>query len=165
MKTESTNFNQEYIATMASYDEIVATFKQHRNIFPHVRTDYIKRMIQANKCFINNGVVITFNKYLRNNKIGLTVIAPKGSICIKQIATQNPGNGKTTQELENFLSLWDPNSVCFLSVRENNHRAIKFYNKNGFCESGSIEWNSKSSANGKISGIVFSRKCGKDYSL
>lgn len=160
MTINSTNLNNNsFIATTADYDTIVAIFKQHRNIFPHVRTDYIRRMIKAGRCFINNGVVITFTKYVRKNKIGSTVIAPKGSICIKQIATANPGNGKTIEELENFMAMWNPNQLCFLSVRENNHRAIKFYNKTGFCESGSIEWNSKNSPTGKISGIVFSRRC------
>ena len=163
MIIESTNSNnRNFIATMADYDAIVAIFKQHRDIFPHVRTDYIRRMIAAGRCFFNNGIVITFTKYIRKNKIGLNVIAPKGSICIKQIATANPGNGKTIGELENFLSMWDPNQICFLSVRENNHRAVKFYNKTGFRESGRIEWNSKNSPSGKISGIVFSRKCMKE---
>jgi len=142
------------LATMADYDAIVAVFKKHRKVFPHVRTDYIKRMIESGRCFFNNGVVITFTVYRRSNKIG-NFRAHKGSVCIKQIAAQNPGNGNTETELNNFLSRWE--EICFLSVRSDNDRAIKFYKKTGFIPVGSIEWNSKSSPTGKISGIVFQR--------
>jgi hypothetical protein len=154
MNPDTKTEKSDCLATMADYDAIVAIFKQHRSIFPHVRTDYIRRMIESKRCFFKNGVVITFTVYQRSNMIG-NFRAHKGSICIKQIAAQNPGNGNTEKELNDFLSKWD--EICFLSVRADNDRAIRFYKKTGFIPVGKIEWNSKSSPNGKISGIVFQR--------
>ena len=144
----------ESFASMADYDAVVKIFNQHRAVFPHVRTDYIRRMIQSNRCFFRNGVVITFVNYARRNKIG-NITAPRGSICIKQIAAQNPGNGNTAIELNNFLSIWQ--KQCFLSVRADNDRAIRFYNKTGFQPIGKIQWNSKTAPGGKLDGIVFEK--------
>jgi len=155
MTSVPNEFNVEAsFASMADYDAIVQIFKQHRNMFPHVRTDYIRRMIQKRRCFFRNGVVITFVVYSRRNKIG-NITAHKGSICIKQIAAQNPGNGNTATELNNFLRIWQ--RQCFLSVRADNDRAIRFYNKTGFRPVGKIQWNSKTAPGGKLDGIVFEK--------
>lgn len=135
------------VATLSDYPEIVKVFGENRDIFPHIRTDYIHRMIEQSKCVYQDGIVITFNVYKRNNAIG-TVIAPRGSCTIKQIVNANKGNGVASTVLNEFLDWMGTDT--YLSVREDNLRAIRFYLKNGFEWAGTTSWK-----NGTIPGNVY----------
>ena len=129
---------------------ICRVFKKHRAIFPHIRQDYIFNMLKAGKCWYENGVIIMFNQYKRNNKIG-NITAPKGSFTIKQIVNENIGSGSATAVLEHFIEF--AKEDVYLSVRKDNTRAVNFYKKNGFDEIGKISWKGNT-----IPGLVFIRK-------
>lgn len=135
------------LATLDDYEEIIKIFYENRSIFPHIRTDYLKRMIEDKKCYYKDGVVITFNQYKRTNKIG-NVCANKNSYTIKQIVNKNKGNGKAAEILKEFLhSVQEP---VYLSVRADNERANSFYKKMNFKLIGNISWK-----NGTIPGYVY----------
>jgi hypothetical protein len=139
------------VATEDQYNEIVKIFAQNRDIFPHIRGDYILRMIQTHKCIYKDGVVIMYTRYKRNNQIG-NVVAEKHSYTIKQIVNVNKGNGMSAKILQEFLqSVSDP---VYLSVRADNLRAISFYKKMNFELVGNINWK-----NGTIPGHVYHWKC------
>ena len=129
---------------------ICRVFKKHRAIFPHIRQDYIFNMLKAGKCWYENGVIIMFNQYKRNNKIG-NITAPKGSFTIKQIVNENIGSGSATAVLEHFIEF--VKADIYLSVRKDNTRAVNFYKKNLFHEVGAIAWKGNT-----IPGLVFIRK-------
>jgi RimJ/RimL family protein N-acetyltransferase len=135
------------LATLDDYEDIIKIFYENRSIFPHIRTDYLKRMIESKKCFYKDGVVITFNQYKRTNKIG-DVYANKNSYTIKQIVNKHKGNGKAAEILKEFLqSVQQP---VYLSVRADNVRANSFYKKMNFELVGTINWK-----NGTIPGHVY----------
>jgi hypothetical protein len=135
------------IATEEQYDEIVKIFNQNKDIFPHIRTDYIKRMITSHKCIYTDGIVIMYNRYKRTNKIG-NIVAEKYSYTIKQIVNANKGNGNAAKIIQEFLqSVSDP---VYLSVRADNERAISFYKKMNFELVGNINWKK-----GTLPGYVF----------
>ena len=135
---------------LENHELLCRVFKKHSAIFPHIRQDYIFNMLKAGKCWYENGVIIMFNQYKRNNKIG-NITAPKGSFTIKQIVNENIGSGSATAVLENFSKY--AKADIYLSVRKDNTRAVNFYKKNLFHEVGAIAWKGNT-----IPGLVFIRK-------
>lgn len=135
---------------LENHELLCRVFKKHSAIFPHIRQDYIFNMLKAGKCWYENGVIIMFNQYKRNNKIG-NITAPKGSFTIKQIVNENIGSGSATAVLENFIEF--AKEDVYLSVRKDNTRAVNFYKKNLFHEVGAIAWKGNT-----IPGLVFIRK-------
>ena len=135
---------------LENHELLCRVFKKHRAIFPHIRQDYIFNMLKAGKCWYENGVIIMFNQYKRNNKIG-NITAPKGSFTIKQIVNENIGSGSATAVLEHFIEF--AKEDVYLSVRKDNTRAVNFYKKNLFHEVGAIAWKGNT-----IPGLVFIRK-------
>ena len=135
---------------LENHELLCRVFKKHSAIFPHIRQDYIFNMLKAGKCWYENGVIIMFNQYKRNNKIG-NITAPKGSFTIKQIVNENIGSGSATAVLEHFIEF--AKEDIYLSVRKDNTRAVNFYKKNGFDEIGQIAWKGNT-----IPGLVFIRK-------
>lgn len=139
------------LAKATDYDAIANAFKVNRKLFPHVRTDEINRMILSCKCAYDLGIIIMFNIYKRNNIIG-DIQAPKGSCTIKHILNTQMGNGNAQLVLDKFLTF--VNRDVYLSVRSDNLRAIRFYEKNNFLKVGSITWKK-----GTIPGYVYHWKC------
>ena len=135
---------------LENHELLCRVFKKYSAIFPHIRQDYIFNMLKAGKCWYENGVIIMFNQYKRNNKIG-NITAPKGSFTIKQIVNENIGSGSATAVLEHFIEF--VKADIYLSVRKDNTRAVNFYKKNGFDEIGQIAWKGNT-----IPGLVFIRK-------
>jgi len=43
------------------FDVVKEIFSQHKQWFPHVRQDYIKRMIASGNLILDNDVIITYN--------------------------------------------------------------------------------------------------------
>lgn len=135
-------------ATEKDFQEIYAIIRLYGAVFPHIRSDYIKRMIKAKKCIFENGVVIIFNKYSRRQKIGLGHQTKKGDWIIKQIANRETGNGQAKQVFKKFVEFID--NDLWLTVRSANARAIKFYFKMGMHFVDATSW-----ANGSIKGSVY----------
>ena len=109
------------------FDAVKDIFKQHKQWFPHLRQDYIKRMIAGGNLILENDVIITYNYYKRKQKIG-DVTAQQGDCVLHQIAAKHR-NGSASQALQNFFK-WT-NRRVFLTVRSSNTVAMKFYEKNG----------------------------------
>lgn len=134
-------------ATDKDVERVYNIMRSYKTIFPHIRTDYVKRMIQRKKCIFKHGVVITFNKYKRKQKIG-SLYAKKGDWVLHQIASERIGNIKTRGVVEDFLNYVDGD--LWLTVRCSNTRAKKFYERMGMKRICGITW-----AKGKIKGDVY----------
>ena len=130
--------------------EVKSIFKQHKEWFPHIRQDYIKRMIASGNLILDNDVIITYNYYKRKQRIG-TVTAQQGDCVLHQIAAKNR-NGSASQALQNFFK-WT-NRRVFLSVRSDNIIAKKFYEKNGMDLIGFTSW-SLGGVKNALSGDVY----------
>ena len=134
------------------FREIYDIFKKYKEIFPHIRQDYLKRMIAADNVIYKDGVVIIFQKYKKATRLG-DVTVKAGTYILHQIVNANQGNGKTKAVWEEFLNkvVEDPDSQgIVLTVRSNNLRACKLYENLGFNRAGNIDWKS-----GEIKGSVY----------
>ena len=117
------------------FDIVKDIFYQHKQWFPHIRTDYMRREIAKGHLILDNDVVITYNYYKRKQKIG-GVQAQQGDCVLHQIAAKNKGTA--SQVLQRFFK-WT-NRRVFLSVRSDNIIAKKFYEKNGMKLVGKTSW-------------------------
>lgn len=135
------------LATTNDLSLIESIFAPYRkSYFPHVRQDYLKKKIATNNVILQDGVVIVFGVYKRKQKIG-KVQAQKGDAHIGQIVTMEQGSGNATKVLNEFLSL---HKVVWLTVRAENPRARRFYEKNNMKQVSDISW-----SDGNILGIVY----------
>ena len=110
-------------------------FYQHKQWFPHIRTDYMRREIAKGHLILDNDVVITYNYYKRKQKIG-DVQAQQGDCVLHQIAAKNKGTA--SQVLQRFFK-WT-NRRVFLSVRSDNVIAKVFYERNNMRLIGQTSW-------------------------
>jgi RimJ/RimL family protein N-acetyltransferase len=129
--------------------EVKSIFKQHKEWFPHIRQDYIKRMIDSGNLILDNDVIITYNYYKKKQRIG-TITAQQGDCVLHQIAAKNKGTA--SKILQEFFK-WN-NRRVFLSVRSDNIIAKKFYEKNGMDLVGFTSW-SKSGVKNALPGDVY----------
>lgn len=127
-------------ATIEQIDEIYKIFRHYKEIFPHIRKDKLFEMIEKGNVIYQNDVVITFQKYKKTVNLG-NIKIPKGSYIIHQIVTKYQGEGKARKILNDFIDFTEGN--IYLSVRKNNYRAIRFYEKNGFKAISNISWKNK----------------------
>ena len=134
-------------AKETDFELVKEIFYQHKEWFPHIRTDYMKRMIAKENLIFDNDVVITYNFYKRKQRIG-NIIAQQGDCILHQIAAKHK-NGSASQALQNFFEFVKPRRV-FLSVRSDNEIAKKFYIKNNMKLVGSTTW-----AKGTLPGDVY----------
>jgi hypothetical protein len=136
-------------AKKTDYDVVKDIFNQHKEWFPHIRQDYIKRMIASNNLILDNEVIITYNYYKKKQRIG-TITAQQGDCVLHQIAAKNKGTA--SKILQEFFK-WN-NRRVFLSVRSDNIIAKKFYEKNGMDLVGFTSW-SKSGVKNALPGDVY----------
>ena len=134
-------------AKETDFESVKEIFYQHKKWFPHIRTDYMKRMIAKENLIFDNDVVITYNFYKRKQRIG-DVIAQQGDCILHQIAAKHH-NGSASQALQKFFEFVNPRRV-YLSVRRDNEIAKKFYVKNNMKLIGSTTW-----AKGTLPGDVY----------
>ena len=134
-------------AKKTDYDVVKDIFNQHKEWFPHIRQDYIKRMIASNNLILDNEVIITYNYYKKKQRIG-TITAQQGDCVLHQIAAKHK-NGSASQALQNFFEFVNPRRV-FLSVRSDNEIAKNFYLRNNMKLIGKTTW-----AKGTLPGDVF----------
>ena len=119
------------LVTIDNLKEVMEIFKKHKEYFPHIRQDYVTRKIVANNTIFQDNVVITFSLYKKDVKLG-NLVVPKGHTMLHQIAAGTQGNGSASEVLKQFLQY--TGTDVWLSVRENNGRARKFYLKHQFQE-------------------------------
>ena len=134
-------------AKETDFESVKEIFYQHKKWFPHIRTDYMKRMIAKENLIFDNDVVITYNFYKRKQRIG-DVIAQQGDCILHQIAAKYH-NGSASRVLQKFFEFVNPRRV-FLSVRSDNEIAKKFYLKNNMKLVGTTSW-----ARGTLPGDVY----------
>ena len=135
-------------ATVDNLDEIMDVFKQYKDIFPHIRSDKIQRMIESNNVVWEEKVLITYNHYQRKQRVG-KYEAQKGDCILHQIAAKNQGDGSGRRVFEDFMK-FNTNRDIVLSVRAANDRAISFYKKYGFIKVSDITWGKESQVKGEV---------------
>ena len=127
------------------YDVVKEIFSEHKQWFPHVRQDYIKRMIASGNLILDNDVIITYNYYKRNYKLvkssmgemSQKIIMQPNDCILHQIAAKNR-NGSASEALQRFFK-WT-NRRVFLSVRSDNVIAKSFYERNDMRLIGQTSW-------------------------
>jgi hypothetical protein len=132
-------------AKKTDYDVVKDIFTQHKEWFPHVRQDYIKRMIASGNLILDNDVIITYNYYKRNYKLvkssmgemSQKIIMQPNDCILHQIAAKNR-NGSASGALQRFFK-WT-NRRVFLSVRSDNVIAKAFYERNDMKLIGKTSW-------------------------
>jgi len=138
------------LATPSDFEKVKSIFYSHKKWFPHVRTDYMMRMINKQQLVLEDGILITFHHAKRRQKIG-DVQVEKGDTVLHQIASDSPGSGNAQSILNNFFE-YCPKDV-FLSVRADNLTANKFYVKMNMNLIGTTSW-----SKGTIPGNVYVKR-------
>jgi RimJ/RimL family protein N-acetyltransferase len=134
-----------YHAVESDFEKVKEIFYSHKKWFPHIRTDYMKRMIARKNLILDNDVVITYNFYKRKQKVG-DIQAYKDDCILHQIAAKNKGTASDV--LRRFFKF--VNRRVYLSVRSDNEIAKNFYLKNNMKLIGKTTW-----AKGTLPGDVF----------
>ena len=128
-----------------NFEEVKDIFYQYKELFPHIRTDYMRRMIESGNLILDNDVIITYNYYKRNYKLvrsslgemSQKIIMQPNDCILHQIAAKNR-DGSASEVLQRFFK-WTKRRV-FLSVRSENVIAKRFYEKNGMKIVGKTSW-------------------------
>jgi len=134
-------------ATLKDFDNIWSIFKKYKNVFPHIRTDYLKRQIKNRNVIFENNVVLVTSKYKRKVNLGNRTF-DKNTIIIHQIVNDDVGNGCSSVLIKKFLN--EVRNKIILTVRKSNKIARRFYEKNNFKEVGKIFW-----SNNQIEGVIY----------
>jgi hypothetical protein len=134
-------------ANTGDFDNVMSYFKQHKSVFPHIRTDKVMEQIKKQNAILENGVLITYGIYKKKTKLGDT-FANKHDAILHQIATKELGKGNAVVVINDFFDYVGTN--VFLTVREENIRAIKFYEKVGMTCIGNIDWGFNKQIKGKV---------------
>ena len=137
-------------AQKKDFNKVKEIFYSHKKWFPHVRTDYMMRMIDRKQLILEDGILITFHHAKRKQKIG-DVQIEKGDTVLHQIASDSPGSGNAQAVLNNFFEYCEKD--VFLSVRADNLTANRFYVKMDMNLVGTTTW-----AKGTIPGNVYVKR-------
>ena len=140
-------------ATINDFDEVWKIFKDNKKWFPHVRTFHVKNRLNWGQVILQDGILITEQEYKRSGKIGrdTDVETKKGDRIIHQIINSQPNNGNARKVIEEYFKYVDTD--VYLTVREENVPANKFYKKIGMEKVGYINW-----SKGKMKGNVWKWK-------
>ena len=133
------------IATLKDYDDVISAFHLYRNVFPHLSPTDIKKSIQNKELIWKYGVAIQFKYYKQKRKKG-TFTTKVGDIHLIKMCKVN--GGLSDMAFNEWLDLLKRGRIV-LSVRQDNHRAIKFYERHNFNIQTEISWNED-----KIKGYV-----------
>lgn len=140
-------------------EEAMAIIDLYPDIFPHMYKQGFRLVgrIQKGNLILQDGVVITFSHYSQNGKLSknATTFKKKGDFIIHQIASDRKIKGATQKVLDLFVEYCRDKHAenIILTVRKDNTRARKFYERNGFKYDSDIHWTSKKT--GIIEGVVY----------
>ena len=126
---------------------MVMSYFADKTIFPHIRSDKIRTLIANQNVILENHVLITYQVYKKKTKLG-NVYAEKHDVILHQISNKNRGSGYAEIVIKRFFDYVKSN--VFLSVRSENKRACRFYEKVGMKEIGKIAWGSDKQISGKV---------------
>ena len=137
-------------ATLDDFDEVWEYFHSNKEWFPHVRKFHIRNRLDWGQVILKDGVLITQQQYKRTGKIGhdTDVITKKGDRIIHQIINSEPKNGNAEKVIKEYFDY--VNTDVYLTVRDENIPANKFYKKVGMKKVGYINW-----SNGNMKGTVW----------
>lgn len=141
-----------YKAQETDFDDAWSIFQGAKEWFPHVRKSHCKERISRGQLILEDGVLITYHQNKNNRKIGVdtNVRIESGCHIIHQLVNSNKGNGNAEKVVRKFFDYVDTN--VYLTVRADNQRAIRLYEKLGMEDLGYINW-SKGSLKGKVYGF------------
>lgn len=135
-------------ATIEDYDSICALFDKHREHFPYFRRDGLMDRLNGYRrggVVYESGVVISYHYYGISYKIG-NVRVNSGDVIINELAKEDGGDAKgVVSRFFDYVA-----RPVWLTVRRDNIRAKKFYDKMGMKIIGEIFW-----GNGRIEGDVY----------
>ena len=131
------------------FNEVYSLFRKNRMWFPHIRTDKLKEQIESGLCVFDRGGVITYHINQRKNYISKNskVMTMKGDCILHQIVAEK-SDGSASNVFDDFFDYISTN--LYLSVREDNERAVRFYYKKGMEKIGETMWGKEN-----IKGLVF----------
>ena len=140
------------IATLRDYDDVISAFRLYRNVFPHLTPTDIKKSIQNKELIWKYGVAIQFKHYKQKRKKG-TFTTKVGDINLMKMCKVN--GGMSDLAFNEWLDLLKRGRIV-LSVRQDNHRAIKFYERHNFKIQSEISWG-KDKIKGYVMTLNFDR--------
>jgi hypothetical protein len=138
-------------ASLRDLKVIYGHFQAHRDVFPHIRQDALKRRIEAGQCIYEDGVAITFQKYKKRTRVGEVQI-PAGGIMLHQILNSGQFNGAGRKVFQQFVDeiVKPSGGDLYLSVRKDNAVACEFYERHGMKVVGTVVWKNRT-----IPGLVY----------
>ena len=149
-----------YHAVESDFEKVKEIFYLHKKWFPHIRTDYMKRMIAKKNLILENDVVIIYHFYKRKQKIG-DVQAFKSDCILHQIVAKTKGTASDVLQrffkfvIHSYVHYHNPlGRQVYLSVRSDNEMAKNFYLKNNMKLIGKTSW-----SKGTLPGDVFVYEC------
>ena len=143
-----------YHAVESDFEKVKDIFYLHKEWFPHVRTDYMRRMIASKNLILDNDVIVTYNYYKRNYRLDKSsmgdmsqkIIMQHNDCILHQIVAKNKGTASNV--LQRFFKF--VNRQVYLSVRSDNEVAKSFYLRNNMKLVGKTSW-----AKGTLPGDVY----------
>jgi hypothetical protein len=138
-------------ARLSDLKEIYAQFRKRKDVFPHVRQDKLRRMIEKGLVVWQDGVVITYQRYKKRTCIG-DIEIPERSIMLHQILNSRQFTGAGGRVFEQFVrEIVKPSGGdLYLSVRRENVVACSFYTRHGMSVVGEVSW-----SRGTLPGLVY----------
>lgn len=130
--------------------EIYQLFIKHKAVFPHIRFDYLKRMLvkrQIITCYEEEGRLVGALVWMQYKVTASHALGCKGDIQIKQIVVDPAEQGRCVagglfDVIEHIARKRNASRLC-LSVRASNRRACRFYEKMGMQKVGERVWKEK----------------------
>jgi len=138
-------------ASLRDLKAIYKHFQSHRDVFPHIRQDALRRRIEARQCVYQDGVVIIYQQYRKRTRVG-DVQIPSGAIMLHQILNSAQFNGAGGRVFRQFVAeiVKPSGGDLYLSVRRDNAVARRFYELHGMTVAGTVAWSS-----GTIPGLIY----------
>ncbi len=108
-------------ASLRDLKAIYRHFQAHRDVFPHIRQDALKRRIEARQCVYQGGVVVTYQRYRKRTRVG-NVQVPAGAIMLHQIVNSSQFNGAGRKIFRQFVGeiVKSSGGDLYLTVRKEN---------------------------------------------
>jgi hypothetical protein len=137
-----------HYATPEQAREVYGAFYKRKDIFPHIRRDYVNRAVSEGRCVYDDGIIIIFQVYRKTTRVG-TVQIPAGATMLHQILNTYTGTDHRAawRVMSEFLFTYPD---VHLAVRADNERARLFYGWHGMHVVGTVEWK-----NGTMPGVVY----------
>jgi hypothetical protein len=78
-------------ASLGDLKAICRHFQAHRDVFPHIRQDALRRRIEAHQCIYQDGVIVVYQQYKKRTRVG-DVQVPAGAVMLHQILNSDQFN-------------------------------------------------------------------------